>query len=187
MARPANQPAPRLEDEIGMSGLFASPEQEAYLNLVRTEHVLVHQTLRLFRPHGLSEATYNILRILRGHRRRAEREGRTWDGLSCAAIQADMLTPVPDLTRLLDRLCKEGFADRQRSPEDRRVVLSRITEKGMRALAELDGPMLDLHQTQLGHLTKDELRRLTDLLTKARRPHVASSVDEKGESEPDGF
>jgi DNA-binding MarR family transcriptional regulator len=171
----------RLEDEIGMSGPFASPEQEAYLNLVRTEHILVHQTMRLFRRHGLSEATYNILRILRGHRRQAERDGRTWDGLSCAVIQSDMLTPVPDLTRLLDRLCKEGFADRQRSPEDRRVVLSRITEKGMRILAELDGPLHELHRAQLGHLTTRELRQFTTLLTKARSPHLAA---ERAEEEP---
>lgn len=163
-----------------MSAPFASPEQEAYLNLVRTEHVLVHQTLRLFRRHGLSEATYNILRILRGHRRRAEREGRAWDGLSCAAIQSDMLTPVPDLTRLLDRLCNEGFADRQRSPEDRRVVLSRITEKGMRMLAKLDQPLDELHREQLGHMSERELRRLSDLLMKARGPHAPAEEDETG-------
>lgn len=138
---------------------FEAPEQEAYLNLLRTANWLEAEFNRLFKRQGLSHATYNILRILRGHRGQP---------LSCSAIGEQMVTQVPDVTRLIDRLEQRGLVSRERTPTDRRVVMVQISEAGLGLLAELDEPVAALHRQQLGHLTRRELDQLSAMLVKAR-------------------
>jgi DNA-binding MarR family transcriptional regulator len=153
----------RLQHEIGKRAPFDSPEQEAYLNLLRTSAALTAPFDRLFREHGLSEPTYNILRILRGH-------GATETGIPCQTIGDQLVSRLPDVTRLLDRLETAGLVKRSRSTRDRRVVLVSITRRGLALLAELDRPTNDLHRKQLAHLTRAELAQLNRLLDRARRP-----------------
>ena len=50
------------------------------------------------------------------------------------------------------------------------MVLTRITAEGRRLVDELDGPMRTFHLSQLGHMSDDQLRALSDLLTLARQP-----------------
>lgn len=152
--------APGLREEIGKRRPFESPEEEAYLNLLRTLSVLSGPIDALFRAHGLSEPTYNVLRVLRG-------EGPP--GVSCGVIGQRLVARVPDVTRLVDRLEGLGLAARLRTPEDRRVVLVSITRPGLEVLARLDGPLLELHRAQLGHLGPRELGELSRLLVRARR------------------
>ena len=79
-----------------------------------------------------------------------------------------MLTPVPDTTRLLDRLEDAGLVRRDRDAEDRRFVTARITDSGLALLASLDEPVARMHESLLGHLPELELRRLAELLEEAR-------------------
>jgi DNA-binding MarR family transcriptional regulator len=150
----------RLRDEIKKRDPFECLEQEAALNVARTADQLGADFARLFKSHGITASQYNVLRILRG-------EG---SALPCLEIAARMITQLPDITRLVDRLESAGFAARARTAEDRRVVLVRITERGLLLLAELDEPVLTLHRNQLGHLSREELAELNRLLEKARQP-----------------
>jgi DNA-binding MarR family transcriptional regulator len=75
---------------------------------------------------------------------------------------------MPDMTRLLDRMEEAGWVTRAREREDRRMVLTRISMAGQTLLKELDGPVNELHRTQLARLTDDQLRSLVELLTLAR-------------------
>jgi DNA-binding MarR family transcriptional regulator len=153
-----------LKDEIGKRRPFESPEQEAYLNLVRTFAVLEEPIAKLLKGRGLSEATYNTLRILRGE----QRAGAA--GVSCNTIGERLLSRVPDVTRLVDRLERKGLARRARGKEDRRVVLISITAKGLEVLEKLDRPLMEVHKKQLRHMGRGELEDLNRLLVKARRP-----------------
>ena len=157
--------APDLQRDLKKKHGFDSPEQEAYLNLARTHAKLAGPFVRLFKYHGLSEAAYNILRVLRGVRRLPE-QGR--DALPCGEVGERLVTRVPDVTRLIDRLVVAGLVERMRGEDDRRVVLARITTEGLALLRRLDRPVLDLHAQTLGHLTRDELKQLNALLEKAR-------------------
>jgi DNA-binding MarR family transcriptional regulator len=74
----------------------------------------------------------------------------------------------PDITRLVDRLIDEGFTERARSTEDRRVVLVRITRRGRTLVDSLDEPVRDLHKQQLGHMSARQLNQLSRLLEQAR-------------------
>lgn len=154
-----------LRDELGKRRPFEHPEQEAWINLMRSASVLDADFERLLDPHGLSMATYNVLRIVRG-----ESAERTDVGIPCQMIGARLITRVPDVTRLVDRLERAGLVKRQRTSEDRRVVLVALTRKGMDLLARLDDPVRDLHKSQMRHLTKAEITTLSDLLYKLRHP-----------------
>jgi DNA-binding MarR family transcriptional regulator len=148
-----------LQAEIKKKHPFESLEQEAFLNLLRTSDQLNCEFTRLFNAHGLSGPQYNVLRILRG---------AGPEGLPCLEIAGQMITRMPDITRLVDRLESAGFVERCRTESDRRVVLVKITADGVQLLSRLDQPVRDLHEKVLSHLSEEELRELSRLLTKAR-------------------
>ena len=81
-----------------------------------------------------------------------------------------MVTRVPDVTRLLDRLTTDGLVTRERASDDRRVVLSKITPQGLDLVDSLDEPIAALEKKLLGHMSAEELRSLSRLLEKARSP-----------------
>jgi len=158
---------PGLKDEIGKRSPFELLEQEAYLNLLRTVSILEADIAPLFKARGLSEATYNALRILRG-----EMLGGS-PGVPCQTIGERLITRVPDVTRLIDRLELAGLAKRARTTEDRRVVLVSITKKGLALLESLDTPLMEVHKHMLRHMSREELSELNRLLVKARHPESA--------------
>ena len=148
-----------IRDEIRQKKPFTSPQHEALLNVVRTASALNNAMEELLRPYGISGTQYNVLRILRG----AEP-----DGLCRNELRDRMLTRMPDVTRLLDRMEEAGLVERARSAEDRRLVSTRITEAGRRLVDSLDAPVSAFHQRRLGHLTDAQLRSLSELLSLAR-------------------
>jgi DNA-binding MarR family transcriptional regulator len=150
-----------LQKELQKKKPFECPEQEVAINLLRTTDFLSREGHALFERHGISGQQYNVLRILRGHRE---------TGLPCQKIVAQMITQMPDITRLVDRLEASGFVRRERTEQDRRLVIVHITALGMDLLAELDEPLLDLHRSQMRHMTRAELAELNRLLEKLRRP-----------------
>jgi len=113
---------------------------------------------RILKTGALSGTQYNVLRILRG----------TPEGLPCGEIASRMITRDPDITRLLDRLEKRELISRCRETKDRRMVMARITPQGLRLLAQLDEPVKETHRKQLGHLGRERLRGLTELLHVSR-------------------
>jgi DNA-binding MarR family transcriptional regulator len=152
----------KLAQQIKLNKPFASKEQEAFLNVLRTADHLTRSFEALLKPHNLSHTTYNVLRILRGV------SSEHPNGLPCNQIGERMLTREPDVTRLLDRLETRGLIVRTRQVNDRRVVLAKITDQGLAILKQLDQPVVALHAKQLGHLSRQQLETLSELLERAR-------------------
>ncbi|MDA8020445.1 MAG: MarR family transcriptional regulator [Thermoanaerobaculia bacterium] len=155
-----------LRHEIRQESPFRSPEEEAYLNLQRTANILLQGLTRLLRDRapgtaGMTPSQYNVLRILRGSHP---------DALTCGEIGERLVTPGPDVTRLLDRLEQQAWVERERDVVDRRVVRSRITEQGLGVLADLDGAVDRWLHEQLGHLGGEDLGALSELMVRARTP-----------------
>jgi len=181
---PHSSPATRdmpLQPEIGKRQPFDSPGEEVHLAIVRTGPLLESPVARLLKPSKLTPASYNVLRILRvattatsanepkcptdGPARRKPKSGE----LTSSAIGRQMVTIVPDVTRLVDRLEKLSLVARRRCEEDRRVVYVCITPHGLSLLARLDAPIRELVNGQLAHLTAGELTVMLNLLDKVRR------------------
>ena|SRR6516164_994121 len=136
----------------------ASPEEAAFLDLLRTTDMLSRGLVQLLKTEALSATQYNVLRILRG----------APGGLACGEISRRMITRDPDVTRLLDRLETRGLISRSRETKDRRTVMARITPVGLTVLRRLDEPVQAAHRKQLGHLGRGHLRTLAKLLSLLR-------------------
>ena len=159
----------KLAREIHQTKPFKSVEEELILNLERTTAVLRRPFDELLKAHAISRTQYNVLRILRG---------AGSEGLGCGKISERLITYDPDITRLLDRLEREGFVERRRDQVDRRVIVTRITGKGLELVGAFDVPLSELLKDLLGHLKKHEARSLVSLLEKARAP-LTDTVESK--------
>jgi DNA-binding MarR family transcriptional regulator len=135
-----------------------SLEEAAFVDLLRTCDLLSRGLAQILKAKDISPTQYNVLRILRG----------SPDGLPCGEIASRMITRDPDVTRLLDRLEKRGLISRSRDTKDRRTVVGEITAEGLKLLARLDEPIQEAHRKQLGHMGRNRLWALTELLAAAR-------------------
>lgn len=136
-----------------------SPQQEAFIALAQTASALGDALERLLKPHGLGRTQYNVLRILRG---------AGADGLCRNEIRDRLLSRMPDVTRLLERMADAGLLERERRTDDRRQVATRLTRKGKDVVDRLDAIVEAEHLRLLGHLGPEQLRTLTRLLQLAR-------------------
>jgi DNA-binding MarR family transcriptional regulator len=136
---------------------FSSPQEEALLNLMRTADCLHRAMQHRLKPSALTMTQYNVLRILRGARP---------NGLTCSAIGRRMITPEPDITRLLGRLKTQKLLTQHSDKQDRRVVWTRISVQGLEVLAGLDGIVEKAPRELLKALTRDELQEWIRLMKK---------------------
>ena len=72
------------------------------------------------------------------------------------------------MTRLLDKLVDSGIVKRQINKADRRMTNVRLTSKGKAFFEENDNKMKDAIKEMLSCLSDEELRDLTDSLSKLR-------------------
>jgi DNA-binding MarR family transcriptional regulator len=151
--------AGRILEELQQTRPFLYVEEEAFLNVQRTADVLMQQLLSVLRSHGLSPTQYNVLRILRG-------AGPS--GMTCKDVGSRMITPDPDITRLLDRLEKRNLLTRNRAREDRRFVTIQITVEGLETLNQLDGPIRQMQLDIFRNLGEDRVRQMVDMLETVR-------------------
>lgn len=148
-----------LQAELKQGKPFRSLEEEAHLNIARTAAVLEHALSQALKPFDITPTQYNVLRILRG---------AGAEGLCRNEVGGRLVTRVPDVTRLLDRMEETGLLARERGTSDRRYVTARISPQGLAILERLDGEICRIHRRQLGHLDKQQLRELIELLTAVR-------------------
>jgi DNA-binding MarR family transcriptional regulator len=141
------------------TGPIGGREEDVYLSMLRTVERLSRGVAETLAGAELTPTQYNALRILRG-------AGDA--GASCTEVGERMVTKDSDVTRLLDRLEARGLISRGREAADRRRVVARITDDGLRLLGELDGPVAETHRSQLGHLGEKQLATMGRLLKAAR-------------------
>jgi DNA-binding MarR family transcriptional regulator len=95
---------------------------------------------------GISMAQLHILYTLQRH------------GQMPMSRLAEVLNvSLSNATGLIDRIEERGFVERTRVPEDRRVVLIRVTPAGERMLGEIDALSDELLRSVLGHLDRSKL------------------------------
>jgi DNA-binding MarR family transcriptional regulator len=150
----------KLQKELKQNKPFRSLEEEVILNIARTTEYLAAAMSDALKTAQLTMTQYNVLRILRG---------AGSEGLSCSEISERMVTKESDVTRLLDRVEARGLISRERPANNRRVVIGRITDEGLRVLEELDDPIDELNRSLVGHLGKSKQKDLNDLLEAIRK------------------
>jgi DNA-binding MarR family transcriptional regulator len=150
---------PTLLEELKQQKPIGSIYEEAALEVLVTAERLKAESAEIFKDYDLTPTQYNVLRILRGAKE---------EGLACGEISDRMITRDSDITRVLDRLESRGLITRERQTADRRIVRAFISEKGLRIVNELDGPVSAWYSARLSGLNDEELKTLINLLEKIR-------------------
>lgn len=151
----------RLQSEIKQSRPFTRPGQEALLSIMRTAAILDHVIQDALKEFGITGTQYNVLRILRG-------AGK--EGLCGREIGERMVSRVPDVSRLLDRMEEQGLMTRERDPDDRRHVTARATPKGLKLLVQVEPVLAAVELRFVGELDDGALKRLIETLDVVRNP-----------------
>jgi len=129
---------------------------EAVLNLLVAAGHLRERLDGLCAEHDITNGQYNVLRILRGQP----------EGYARCDIARRMIERAPDVTRLIDRLEARGFVARDRSTEDRRRSVTRITPAGLELLAQMQAAMENIDRSIDSRLSEAEMTELSRLLEK---------------------
>lgn len=149
----------RLQTEIKQTKPFAHRSSEALLSVMRTAALLEHRVNEVLRPYGITELQYNVLRILRG---------AGPDGLCGREISERLVSMVPDVSRLLDRMESMKLLRRERDAADRRHVTARITSSGLRVLEEATPKLEAFERERFAHLDTERLQHIIDGLADVR-------------------
>ncbi|GBD88862.1 HTH-type transcriptional regulator MhqR [bacterium BMS3Abin03] len=142
---------------------FDSAEQVALLNILVTANFLRMKIDNACSKFGITATQFNMLRIL---------NGKYPEGYPRREIINRMIEPAPDVTRLIDRLIKQGLVERFTSADDRRLSVARITKKGIKVLEKTKPKINDLNSLISDNLTPGEIRKISDSLEKIYGPYI---------------
>ncbi len=156
----SRNPSGTLQAEIKQGRPFRGPAEEATIAILRTADVVRRRLSGVIEPKGITLQQYNVLRILRGSHP---------EPLPTLEIGERLIEQTPGITRLLDRLESKGFVRRERSEEDRRLVLTHIEKPGLALLADLDEAVDRADGEAVGTLDAHEIAQLTAILERVRR------------------
>lgn len=93
----------------------------AYFNLLKTGSWIEKNIKEELKAFELTHAQLNVLHIL---------FDQDPNPVSANELKQQILVHNPDLTRLLDRLVKKGWVNRETCPENRRKIDISLTEEG---------------------------------------------------------
>lgn len=136
-------------------------EMDAWGGFLRM-HTLLYGELdrRLARAEQMPLSTYDVLL-------RLSWAGRA--GLRMSELANQVIKTSGGVTRLADRLEREGLIERVRCPEDLRGFVARITPAGRRALRRANRRHLeDVRELFLDHLSAEELESLAAVWRRLR-------------------
>ena len=118
----------QLREEL-LVGKTMEPGQELLLSiLLCREYVTRISDERLFKPAGITDQQFNVLRILKGGPE---------EGYLIREIRRRIISRSADVPRLVDRMVKGGLVYRREDPGDRRGCLVQLTPEGRALEARL--------------------------------------------------
>lgn len=133
---------------------FRSRDSLGYLS--KMAHTLMHECADdILSGHGVSFMQWIAMRKLF--------EGTA---LTSSDLCREMSHDNGALTRLLDQLEQQGYLERQRSEQDRRVVELKLTSSGKRKLDQLTALVVERLNLVLDGFSRSEFEELTRLMKK---------------------
>lgn len=149
-----------LPEKFGLAPDEGNLAEVVFGNLLRAADSAARATSGLLQSaHGISLVQYNVLRTIRA---------RGSSGVPVLTIARELISGEPDITRLIDRMERDELLYRQRSEEDRRVVLVFLTPRGRRVADAMKKPLVDFHRRNFRKFTRAELNQLNHWLYRFR-------------------
>lgn len=131
-----------------------SPASEAVVGLLVAADHLGQAFNTVCARHGITGDQCNVLRILRGVHPGGHARGE---------VARRMICRSPDVTRMLDRLARQGLVTRVRAQKDRRLSVATITKAGLALLERLDPEIEAVQTAATAPLSQNQLRQLARL------------------------
>lgn len=150
----------RIEEEIKQARKFGNQYEKLVVNVMFTNSWLVDEQTKIFKPYGLTNPQYNVLRILRGQYPKV---------CTVNMIIDRMIDRMSNASRIVDRLELKNFVERKVCETDRRAKDVLITEKGLALLEEVD-LALENWLKSLQHISEEEVDEMNICLDRMRTP-----------------
>ena len=106
---------------------------------------------------NLSLPQFNVLMVIA-----SSPEGR----MPTSELNAQLVSTPPNTSWLSDRMQERGLLKKSKSPDDGRVVILELTEKGWKALGAAAPLVFEAERALLSAFSRTELRTLGKLLTR---------------------
>ena len=131
------------------------------MNIIYTHGWMMDNIREALKDHEITIQQYNVLRILKGASR----------PLSTREIKDRLVDRSADTSRLVERLCKKGFLEKEVCCKDKRLVDISLSDKGEQMLLKME-PCQDKIECICQTLTSEEAKLLGDLLDKLRSAQI---------------
>ena len=128
--------------------------EDAALGVLKAADRLQQAFAEICERHRITADQYGVLRILR----EAHPTGRARGEVAKRCIHR-----APDITRMLDRLVRQGLARRTRAAADHRCSVATITKAGLALLARMDPEIAGELRRRTHTLTRPQLQQLAQL------------------------
>ena len=132
-----------------------SPAEQAAVGVLIAADHLQQSFAEICERHGVTTDQYRVLRILRDAPPTGYARGEVTSRCS--------MHRSPDMTRMLDRLVRLGFARRRLDPDDRRCSIATITRAGLAVLTRVDPEIAAAARRLTKSLSGSQLDQLTRL------------------------
>lgn len=124
--------------------------------VMATADVFLRESQRLFRPHGLTAAQYNVLNVLAPEAA----------GMSQRELSDHLVVDRSNVTGLLDRMEKAGWVRRDDDPADRRVYRVTLTPAGRKLWTKVEPLYRAVVSQVMRGMTNKQMADCLDLLNK---------------------
>lgn len=131
-----------------------SPAEQAAVGVLIAADLLQQSFAAICDSHGITTDQYRVLRILRD---------APPTGYARGEVAARCMHRSPDMTRMIDRLVRQGFARRRLDPDDRRCSVATLTRAGRALLQRVDPEIAAAARRLTKSLSGAQLQQLTRL------------------------
>ena len=141
------------------SDLVLDISTKTIVNLLQTGSWINRKSVLFFKQYNLSTQQYNILKILRGQKKRPT---------SLVEINERLISEISNTSRHVDKLKFKRYVTKKMSTTNLRKSEIRITNKGLMLLSKIDEEIDDFMGKTTEHLNRKEALILNELLDKIR-------------------
>lgn len=133
--------------------------KKVVVNILYTYGIVNGKLNDVLKPYDISIQQFNVLRILRGQNGKPA---------SLSTVQKRMINNMSNTTRLIDKLIKKRYVEKEINQTNKRKIDIIITNQGTDFLKEIDNLIDSTEKDIVNSLSKDETLELIRLLGKLR-------------------
>ena len=158
MINKTNGPTRPSRKDFYFNAIKGRPSAEVFHGIFCVYSLLEKRMDEFFRPHNLTPVKFNALMLIK-----FMGQG---EGISQNDLGYHMIVTPSNITRLVDRMTKDGYISRVPAAHDRRVNLIHITPAGEEIIRTVFFGFSEMIQQSVYLLERKEVEQLSGLLMK---------------------